>query len=109
MLLLIAERLREIRAHQRCFQGEDAGAYLDLCVIVYSTYLCLENKAAPAKASKWPNIDFGFRPDDNGRLIVHECSGLEPGDVQGLRAIMNFIANRTDSGRPASERLHAVW
>ena len=104
MLLLIAERLREIRAHPRCFQGEHVGAYLVLLrIVVCSTYLCLENKAVPAKAS---NINFGFCPDDNRRLIVHECSGL---DAQGLQPILNFIANRTDPNRPASERLYAIW
>jgi len=63
-------------------------------------------EAAPAKAS---NINFGFCPDDNRRIIVHEHSGLEPGDAQGIRPILDFIVNRTDPGRPASERLHAIW
>ena len=68
--------------------------------------VCLENKAVPAKAS---NINFGFCPDDNRRIIIHECSGLERGDAQGLRPVLDFIANRTDPSRPASERLHAIW
>ena len=37
---------------------------------------------ALAKAS---DIKFAFRPDDNN---AHECSGLESGDAQGLRAIL---------------------
>jgi hypothetical protein len=68
--------------------------------------ICLDNKAALASVS---DINFAFRPDDNHYLIVHECSGLEPGDGQGLRAIQDFISNRTDSSRAALERLHAIW
>ena len=62
--------------------------------------LCPENKAA---------INFVFHPDDNHHLIIHESAGLEPGDIQGLRAIQDFISDRTDSSRSARERLHAVW
>jgi hypothetical protein len=67
---------------------------------------CLENKAAPATTS---DIEFAFRPDDNHSLIVHECSGLEPGDAQGLQAIRDFISNHTDPSCAASEILHAIW
>ena len=65
-----------------------------------------ENKAAPARVS---DINFAFRPDDNHHLIVHESAGLEPGDAQGLRAIRDFISNRTDPSRAPAERLHAIW
>jgi hypothetical protein len=107
MLLLITERIREILAHQCCFQGGHVGAYSVLFRIpVYSTCLCPENKAAQARA---PDINFAFRPDDNHRLIVHECSGFEPGDIQGLQAIREFISNRTDPSRALLERLHAIW
>ncbi|KAH9994476.1 hypothetical protein BJV77DRAFT_1066788 [Russula vinacea] len=54
-------------------------------------------------------INFVFHPDDNHHLIIHESAGLEPGDIQGLRAIQDFISDRTDSSRSARERLHAVW
>ena len=66
----------------------------------------LENKAALARP---PDINFAYRPDDNHHLCVHECSGFEPGDAQGFRAIRDFIAARTDPNRPAVERLHAIW
>jgi hypothetical protein len=56
-----------------------------------------------------PDINFAFRPDDNQHLIVHEFSGLEPGDAQGLQIIRDFISNRTDPGRATPERLHAIW
>ena len=72
---------------------------------IYSRFLPRE-KAVPAKA---PNINFAFRPDDNDRLIVHECSGIEPGDAQGLRAILDFISNRTDPNTVTPERLDAIW
>ncbi|KAF8469329.1 hypothetical protein DFH94DRAFT_232284 [Russula ochroleuca] len=66
----------------------------------------VDMSAAPAKVS---DINFAFRPDDNHHLIVHESAGLEPGEPQGLRAIRDFISNRTDPSRAAAERLHAIW
>ena len=68
--------------------------------------VCLENKGAPASLS---DINFAHRPDNNRHFIVHECSGLEPGDVQGLRTILNFISNRTEPSCAPPERLHAIW
>lgn len=65
-----------------------------------------ENKAAPASPS---DIDFAHHPNDNHYLVVHEFSGLEPGDAQGMQAIRDFISNHTDPSRSASERLHAIW
>jgi len=66
----------------------------------------VDMSAAPARVS---DINFAFRPDDNHHLIVHESAGLEPGDAQGLRAIRDFISNRTDPSRAPAERLHAIW
>ena len=106
MLFFVTEKLREIFAYKGSFQGGHVGAYLILFRIpIYSTCLS-RNKPAQARA---PDINFAFRPDDNHHLIVHECSGLEPGDAQGLRAIRDFISTRTDPNRPAPERLHAIW
>ena len=65
--------------------------------------LCLANKAALGRGS---DINLAFRPEDNHRLIVHEYSGLEPGD---LRTVRDFIINRTDPNRAPAERLHAIW
>jgi hypothetical protein len=73
---------------------------------VYSTFLCLKNKVAQAGVS---DINLAFRPDDNHHLIAHESAGLEPGDAQGLRAIRDFMSNRTDPSCAAAERLHAIW
>ena len=67
--------------------------------------VCLENKAASASAF---DINFAHRPDNSRDFIVHEFSGLEPGDAQGLRTILNFISNRTDPSCAAPERLHAI-
>ena len=75
-------------------------------VFPFIQHVCSENKPAQARA---PDINSAFRPDDNHHLIVHECSGLEPGDAQGLQAIRDFISTRTNPNRPASERLHAIW
>ncbi len=63
-------------------------------------------KAAPGKGS---DINLAFRPDDNHNLIVHEYSGLEPGDAHGLRSIRDFITIRTDPTRAPAERLHTIW
>ncbi|KAN0107065.1 hypothetical protein V8E52_010510 [Russula decolorans] len=62
--------------------------------------------AAPGLGS---DINLAFRPDDNHHLIVHEYSGLEPGDGQGLRTIRDFITLRTDPNRAPAEKLHAIW
>ena len=75
-------------------------------ILVYSMCLCLANKAALGRGS---DINLAFRPEDNHRLIVHEYSGLEPGDAHGLRTVRDFIANRTDPNRAPAERLHAIW
>ncbi|KAI0293731.1 hypothetical protein B0F90DRAFT_1761003 [Multifurca ochricompacta] len=72
-------------------------------------WLCHGNKAAQGNMPGKANINFEFRPEDNRYLIVHECSGLEPGDAQGLQAIRDFISSRTDASRSSPERLHAVW
>ncbi|KAF8265218.1 hypothetical protein EI94DRAFT_1702667 [Lactarius quietus] len=68
-------------------------------------------KAAPERALGKNDINFEYCPEDNRYLIVHECSGLESraGDSQNFLDIWNFILDRTDPGRSASERLHAVW
>ena len=108
MLLLIIERLREIVAHRCDFQSENVGAYLVLLfrIPVYSICLCLPNKAAPGMGS---DVNLEFRPDDNHHLIVHEYSGLEPGDAHGLQTVRDFITIRTDENCAPAERLHAIW
>jgi hypothetical protein len=45
----------------------------------------------------------------NRYLIVHEYSGFEPGNGQGLQAIQTFISDRTDPNRLPAEKLDAVW
>ena len=47
-----------------------------------------------------------FRPHENDHLVVYECSGFEPGDLQVIR---DYITTRNHKSRPASERLHAIW
>ncbi|KAF8474333.1 hypothetical protein DFH94DRAFT_805789 [Russula ochroleuca] len=47
-----------------------------------------------------------FRPRENRHLIVHECSGSGPRDLQAIR---DSITTRNHTSRPASERLHAIW
>jgi hypothetical protein len=107
ILLLFIERLRKILAHQCYFQSAHVGAYLvSFRIPVYLIYLCLANKAAPGIGS---DINLAIRPDDNHRLIVHEYSGIEPGDAEGLRTVQDFITNRTDPNRAPAERLHAIW
>lgn len=66
----------------------------------------LETKAAPAHES---NINVASRSNDSHRLIVHECSGLEPGDARGLKAIRDFLSDRAILGYATPGGLHAVW
>ena len=110
MLLLTIEGLRKVLARRFYFQSEHVGAYLDLCRIShYSINVPLPrnvNKTAPGMGS---DINLAFRPDENHHLIVHEYSGLEPGDAHGLRTVRDFITNRTDPNRAPAERLHAIW
>ena len=82
---------------------------MSVCIWSYlysSLFNVRANKAAPGIGS---NINVEFRPDDNHHLIVHEHSGLEPGDGHGLQTIRDFITVRTDPNRAPAERLHAVW
>jgi hypothetical protein len=64
------------------------------------------NKAALGRGS---DINIAFHPEDNHRLIIHEYSGLESDDDNGLRTVRDFITNRTDPNRAPAERLHAIW
>ena len=62
-----------------------------------------------APLGRGSDINLPFRPEDNHRLVVHEYSGLEPGDAHGLQTVRDFITNRTDPQRLPAERLHAIW
>jgi hypothetical protein len=107
MLRLIIEGLREVLTHQCCFPGKHVGAYSILfCILVYSTCPCPAIKAALGRGS---DINLPFRPEENQRLVVHEYSGLEPGDTHGLGTVREFITKRTDPKCGPAERLHAVW
>ena len=66
------------------------------------------NKAALGRGSE-SDINFGFRPEDNRHLIVHEYSGLEPGDAHGLQTVRDFIINRMDPNCAPAKRLHVIW
>jgi len=67
------------------------------------------NKATPENVPGKPDINFEVIPQDNQHLIVHESPAFEHGDFSSFQAIRDFISYRTDSDRPALERLHAVW
>jgi hypothetical protein len=82
------------------------------CVFGLVSYSGLLNVPVPANKAalgRGYDINLAFRPEDNRRLIVHEYSGLEPGDVHGLRTVQDFITNRTDPNRAPADRLHAIW
>jgi hypothetical protein len=107
MFRLIIERLREVFTHQCCFPGKYVGAcFILFRISVNNMCLGLAIKAALGTGS---DINIPFRPEDNHRLVVHEYSGLEPGDAHGLRTVRDFITKRTDSNCGPVERLHAVW
>ena len=66
-------------------------------------------KAVPGSQPGNADINVGFDPRNNRYLVVHEYSGFEAGDAQGLQTIGDFISYRTDARCPVSERLHAIW
>ena len=47
-----------------------------------------------------------FRPRDNRYLIVHECSGYGPEELQAIR---DFVTMYSHKNRPASAKLHLIW
>jgi hypothetical protein len=73
------------------------------CVPSQPTYVLAICKRAPTNVS---GMTTEFRPRDNRRLIVHECSAFGPGELQAIR---DSITMRNHKSRPASERLHAIW
>jgi hypothetical protein len=73
------------------------------CIPSLSTYTLAICKRAPTNVS---GITVEFRPRDNRRVIVHECSAFGPGELQTIR---DFITTRNYKNRQASERLHAIW
>jgi hypothetical protein len=52
------------------------------------------------------DINAGYTPSENRRLVVHEISSFESGAIPTVR---DFVMGRTLANCPASERLHAVW
>ena len=102
----VAAGIRQILTDQCSFQCGYVGTYLAIFASC-STYLYdlqLENhKGAPknvlGRAAE-------FRPRDNRHLIVHECSGSGPGELQAIR---DFVTMYSHKNRPAAERLHAIW
>ncbi|KAI9459745.1 hypothetical protein F5148DRAFT_1218621 [Russula earlei] len=59
----------------------------------------------PQGSSGKRNINLEFHPEDNRYLIVHECSGFEPGDAEGLQSIRDFILYRTDPSRSGPRKI----
>ena len=47
-----------------------------------------------------------FRPRDNRYLVVHECTGHGPGELQAVR---DFVMMYGHKNRPASAKLHLIW
>ncbi|KAI0246090.1 hypothetical protein BJV78DRAFT_1158147 [Lactifluus subvellereus] len=93
--VFVTERLRQVITHQLYLQS-------GYCAVTMSLGT---KKAASGNA----DINIGFPYPDNGRLIVHECPGFEPGSAQNFPAIREFITRRTNTDLPQSEKLHAIW
>ncbi|KAI0246085.1 hypothetical protein BJV78DRAFT_197290 [Lactifluus subvellereus] len=66
-------------------------------------------KVETAPTSANADINVGFPHPDNGRLIVHECPGFEPGSAQNFPSIREFITRRTKADLSQLERLHTIW
>jgi hypothetical protein len=103
----MTERLWKVISHQLYLQS----GYCGMHTIVFRTHflavLILQwlTKSIP----RTTDINIGIPYSDNSRLIVHEWPGFEPGYVQDLQVIRDFITVRTDARVPPSERLHAIW
>jgi hypothetical protein len=76
---------------------------------VFLTNSSIKTKAAPGSQLGNADINVGFHPGNNSFLAVHEYSGFESGDSQGLQTVRDFILYRTDASCAGSERLHAIW
>jgi hypothetical protein len=100
----IAAGIRQILTHQCRFQCGYVGKYLAIFASCSTNLYDLQNhKGAPKNV---PGRTAEFRPRDNRHLIVHECSGSGPGELQAIR---DFVTMYSHKNRPASERLHAIW
>jgi hypothetical protein len=64
---------------------------------------------APEHVPGTAGIDAGIIPPNNRHLVIHECSGFEPGDDQNNLNIPEFIEDRIGENCSTSERLHAIW
>jgi len=54
------------------------------------------------------DINHGFTPDQNKRLVLHDSRGFEPGEVDNFRLVEQFIEDRSKEPH-IKDRLHAVW
>ncbi|KAH9977505.1 hypothetical protein BJV74DRAFT_860737 [Russula compacta] len=69
----------------------------------------MPRKTVPENERRTVDINVGFIPPENRRLIVHECSAFQSGVGQNIQTILRFITSHTGPSCPASERLHAIW
>ncbi|KAI0246087.1 hypothetical protein BJV78DRAFT_1286734 [Lactifluus subvellereus] len=83
---------------------------VDTGVRIQSSFASLPSLPDHVSGNKKPtsgnaDINVEFAHPDNGRLVVHECPGFEPGSQN----IPEFITRRTNTDLPQSEKLHAIW
>ena len=100
----VAAGIRQILTHQCSFQCGYVGTYLAIFASCSTNLYDLQNHKGTPKNATGRTAE--FRPRDNRQLIVHECSGSGPGELQAIR---DFVTMYSHKNCPASERLHAIW
>ncbi|KAG1761947.1 hypothetical protein EDD22DRAFT_823989 [Suillus occidentalis] len=54
------------------------------------------------------NIDHEFISPQNDKFVLHDSKGFEPGEVDNLKIVRDFIDRRRNMSAP-EHQLHAVW
>jgi hypothetical protein len=54
------------------------------------------------------DIDHEFISPQNDKFVLHDSKGFEPGEVDNLKIVRDFIDRRRNMSAP-EHQLHAVW
>jgi hypothetical protein len=54
------------------------------------------------------NIDTEIFSADNDKFVLHDSQGFEPGEVDNLKIVQEFIERRSNMPH-IKDRLHAIW
>ena len=54
------------------------------------------------------NIDTEITASENGRFVMHDSQGFEPGEGENFRKVVDFLKARKDMPN-VRDQVHAVW